>query len=253
MTENGSKFIIKADINEALSQIGTAFSIIGEKLRNCFIVLFPSRAEESYKRLYNNMLKEWEYTQEILTERQIPPKMQRKLSDKFGDAWIKNAPLEENQDLRRIWANLLANALDPNFDANNLRVSFTDIIKSLESLDVQILYIFYQHLKAENIWGDIQKCNDHIFPSLLKLEKVLMDGYIKSDILNIRASLDNLERNTLIKFDRNQTKLGPKGKEMMFHQDGTFLTTSGIMFITACIASSLVSSPLIPLPPSSGA
>jgi hypothetical protein len=140
MAENG-KYIIKADANLALSQIGAAFSIVGEKIRDCFIMLFPGRSEASYKRLIDNTLKQWEYAQEVIEKRKIPPALRRQLSDKFGDAWIKQAPLEDDETLQRAWANLLANAQDPDYKETDSLTVYQNIIKDLSPLNVRSLLL----------------------------------------------------------------------------------------------------------------
>jgi hypothetical protein len=57
--------------------------------------------------------------------------------------------LEDDDELQRIWANLMANAMDPKF-STALRMSFVDIIKSLAPLDAKLLKTFYETLKRDS-------------------------------------------------------------------------------------------------------
>lgn len=60
---------------------------------------------------------------------------------------LESASLEENDDLRSIWANLLANSSDPRAKVNVLP-SFTGMLRELTSRDVKFLNLLYE--KAEN-------------------------------------------------------------------------------------------------------
>jgi hypothetical protein len=69
------------------------------------------------------------------TIRMIPPKL--------GIPLIDNALLEDDDDLREIWCNLIANSLDPNFD-REIRHTLIDMIRNLTSLDALILKYIYE-------------------------------------------------------------------------------------------------------------
>lgn len=66
----------------------------------------------------------------------IPPK--------YGLPMIERACLEDDESLQDMWAGLIANASDPNKRLNLKRV-FSDVLGSLEPLDVRIL----KHLNAQ--------------------------------------------------------------------------------------------------------
>lgn len=76
-----------------------------------------------------------------LTEdtRSVPPKIALPL--------IENATLEDDEELHTLWANLLANAMDPNFEikVNRIHVS---LMQELEVIDVRILHAAFQ-LKSQ--------------------------------------------------------------------------------------------------------
>jgi len=55
---------------------------------------------------------------------------------------LEQAFLEEDEELQKIWDRLITNTLDPTFDVE-IRSAYTDILKSLTSLDAKILkYVF---------------------------------------------------------------------------------------------------------------
>jgi hypothetical protein len=232
MAENG-KIDIKIDVNEALRQIGTAFSIVGEKIRDWLIILFPCKAKEAYKRLVDHVLNEWEYAQKILNDRQIPPALQRKLSDKFGDAWIRNAPLEDNQDLQHIWARLLANAMDPNFDLNAIHPAFLGIIKEMTPLEAQFLNEVYQILLQKGMWDDFKSCLN----ASINISNVTFPPEITTSI--VQTSIENLERNKLITTLQSVEGMFQRGESILdgvaSRKNAPSLTALGVSFIRACI------------------
>ncbi|MDA0524216.1 Abi-alpha family protein [Methanococcoides alaskense] len=67
----------------------------------------------------------------------------RPISPKFAIPMIMNAGLEEDDDLQDIWCRLIANSMDANFDFE-IRYAFIEMIKSLSSLDAQILSLVYR-------------------------------------------------------------------------------------------------------------
>jgi hypothetical protein len=56
----------------------------------------------------------------------------------FGLPIFEKATVEEDEGLQQLWANLLANALDPKFGGTMTR-NFTSILSDMEALDARIL------------------------------------------------------------------------------------------------------------------
>ena len=56
----------------------------------------------------------------------------------FGLPILEKATVEENDDLQKLWANLLTNALDPKYTGNITR-NFVSILSDIEPIDAQIL------------------------------------------------------------------------------------------------------------------
>lgn len=76
--------------------------------------------------------------QKKLDEAGLSKEQYRQCSLKLELPLIENASLEDEPTLQDIWANLLANALNPDFK-EELRTSFVSIIKDLSTTDVLIL------------------------------------------------------------------------------------------------------------------
>ena len=76
---------------------------------------------------------------DFLDARGIRSDEYRLLNDKIQFSFYPAASIEDQPDLQRLWSRLLANALDPNFESENVRVCFIGILKELAPLDVLIL------------------------------------------------------------------------------------------------------------------
>src|SRR3990167_11017188 len=113
--------------------------IIGDRLK-----LFRWERQLAYVDKVNNIL----FAKGITDTRAVPPK--------FSLPVIENASLEDDDELQKLWANMLANAMNPTFTVN-MRTAFIDIIKSLTILDVKILKTFYEALKQNSSvdWNNI--------------------------------------------------------------------------------------------------
>lgn len=106
--------------------------IIGDRLR-----LYRWERQSAYVDKVNSLLK----AKGIHETRAVSPK--------FALPVLEGASLEEDDNLQQLWANLMANALDPNFSLD-LRMTYVDIIKSLSALDVKMLKTFYDMLTSSS-------------------------------------------------------------------------------------------------------
>ena len=86
---------------------------------------------------------------EIMRERGIDEHFQL-VPPKLALPIVENASLEEDDELQDLWANLLASALDPNFEGR-IRTAFIDILKQLEAADIRILYTIFLVYKEKVI------------------------------------------------------------------------------------------------------
>ncbi len=74
----------------------------------------------------------------------------KSIPPKFAIPMLEQAALEEDDSLQDLWNKLIANSLDPDFNAE-IRYSYIEIIKSLNVIDVKILTVFYNTLKKDHI------------------------------------------------------------------------------------------------------
>ena len=154
MSDDKQNHLINVDVNEALRQIGHVLSVTGENIRDWFIMAFPNISYSCQKRLIDNTIKISVYAKKILDGRNIDSKTARRIADKFGVEWMRNASLEEDEDIQKMWATLLANALDPNFDDRKVRLAHIHIIKCLSILDVKILNAFIESPRDRIVYFD---------------------------------------------------------------------------------------------------
>jgi len=79
-------------------------------------------------------------TEQLLRERDVQELAE--VSPNIAIALISGAREEADEELAELWARLLANALDPNL--GNVRHSFIDAVKKMDSLDALVLYHIYK-------------------------------------------------------------------------------------------------------------
>ncbi|MHB1654707.1 MAG: Abi-alpha family protein [Desulfitobacteriaceae bacterium] len=70
----------------------------------------------------------------ILDFKVVPPKLALPI--------IQAASLEDDENLQDLWANLIANAMDPSFN-DEIRYGFIDMIKNITGIEAKILNEFY--------------------------------------------------------------------------------------------------------------
>ena len=73
----------------------------------------------------------------VIETRAVPPKVAFRMLD--------GAAVEDDPTLRNLWANLIANAMDPGFTCDISPV-YADIVSNLSPLDVRILLVMYAEL-----------------------------------------------------------------------------------------------------------
>lgn len=126
--------LINVPIKEATDTIKEVAGFAYEGLSLVFPALPGWVAERRAKCLVEVLIK----TQDILSKANLKEEQLRHCSLKLGVPIIENASLEEEPSLQELWARLLANALNPNFD-DEIRPLFADVIKQLSSFDAMVL------------------------------------------------------------------------------------------------------------------
>ena len=88
-------------------------------------------------RRWKNQILLIEDAQEFMKERGLA-KLTREIPLKFGVPLVENATLEDDEDLRKIWARLLVNAGDASTPMEP-RPAYVKILSSMSSMDVKLL------------------------------------------------------------------------------------------------------------------
>lgn len=145
------------------------------------------------------------------------------VSLKFALPFFEAASLEENEEIQEMWASLLVNAIDPNYEGTIGR-TFVTILQDFEPLDA----IIFQEIARDVISNAREWQRSEISKNVLveRLEKNSEDA---------ETSLDNLGRLGLI------DKLAVPGDS--FQEPGTFykgkgrfrLTLLGRQFYLSCV------------------
>jgi hypothetical protein len=159
---------------EASERLGGFVSmIINEPLENVVGILTDRlrfmRAERQLR-----LVDRW---REIVKERKIEGPL-RIVTPKVALPIIESASLEENDELQDLWANLLASAVDPQFEGL-IRAAYIDIIKQLEVVDVHILNVVYESYKQ---WLEE------------RLREKIVDDYYFSPLNHAVGKIDITER-----------------------------------------------------------
>lgn len=186
--------------------------IIGDRLR-----LFRWERQLAYSDKVNAILTD----RGVSETRAVPPK--------FALPILENASLEEDDNLQKIWARLLANAMDPKFSPA-LRMSYIEIIKSLAPLDVKMLKVFYDTLKADKSinW-------DNILDYSLKKEQICTILNISSH--EYEVSVFNLFRAQCLApaILTGGVSLGDEPLTVYKGSKAVTMTPLGVDFVKSCI------------------
>ena len=134
MTESSSLIPIRDVYEISKELLGYGYDAIG--------FLFPEVASKVTARKANNLIRIMRSAQAKLDEAKLKPEEREAVSLKLGLPFIEKASLEEDPTLQELWANLLANALNPNH-STEIRTIFVDIIQNLSAFDVLVLNAFH--------------------------------------------------------------------------------------------------------------
>lgn len=146
----------------------------------------------------------------IQNPRPVPPKIALPI--------FEEASLEDEGTLQDLWNNLLANAMDPEFN-DEIRYGFIDMIKNLTGIDVIILQYCYSKIVSTINLERI----DTIYQS--EIEKSQIISKLGISELEYSISVENLMRLRLV-------------NNVMIMGNGVidiYMTPLGIKFVRACI------------------
>jgi hypothetical protein len=174
---------------------------------------------------------------EILNERNIQGTL-RIVPPKLALPIIENASLEEDDELQDLWANLLASAVDPNYNSQ-IRSAYIEIIKQLEVVDVHILdFMFKEARRGDD--NDKDALMNYLRNNLISPNRIVESLNITLEACE--TSIDNLLRlrcvSSNVEFQRysdEDSYARPRG-DLLNHGDHDLicLTPLGVNLIGAC-------------------
>jgi len=155
--------------------------------------------------------------------RAVPPKLALPI--------MEDGSLEEDKTLQQLWNELLANAMDPQFNGE-LRYGFIEIIKNITGVEVAILSNFYDILKSEG------RTNDLTTVAHWHLKKEQIMRIVGIDEVTYQLSIYNLMRMQCIGpavLKSEGMRMGTEPATIYKGVDSVVLTPLGVKFIEACI------------------
>jgi len=225
---------------EKSAEFGSQSLQTGEKVGGFFARVFKEPIEAGVGMLTDRLrvmrLKRWDAmadeVNEILARRGV--KETKAVPPKLGLPLLEEAAFEEEPTLQELWSRLLANAMDPNFGAE-VRIAYTEIIKSMTAADAKVLKLMYNSLRVANNL-DINKAdqvqiNGSAICAALNMPR---EEYLLSieNLMRLRCAAHYfapVEFGKGLKSDGSTTHLSSySGSEMVV------ITPLGIRFVEAC-------------------
>lgn len=184
-------------------------------------LFFPKVPEKIAAKRIENLISVFKIAKKKFDEAGLKPEERKAISLKLGLPIIEKASLEEDSSLQELWANLLANALNPD-RSEKVRNIFVDIIQNLSALDVLILNAFHM--------------SDHpLVPHPKNIIQVYtQEGYKPYPSKTVETSLHVLMGLNLAT-DMAPTNQLQLGSFNAVQTTEVHLTPLGILFIDACV------------------
>jgi hypothetical protein len=176
---------------EATQKLGGFVSKIINEPLEAVVGILTDRLQHIRAERQLRLVDRW---REIISQRRLEGTL-RIVPPKLALPIIENASLEEDDELQDLWANLLASAVDPNFN-KPIRTAYVDIIKELEVIDVHVLnFIYWDYMdwrKKREASGFV----DRIFLSPIRhgVNKNQIVERLSIDTDIYETSIDNLMR-----------------------------------------------------------
>lgn len=160
------------------------------------------------------------------------------VSPKIALSIIEEASLEDDPSLQYLWNNLLANAMNPEFNSE-IRYGFIDMIKGITAREAQLLNEFYGILDSNKMTRPLNNLHSYV----LYKEKLMDLLYMTHDDYAIAAN--NLMRLQLIApgIIEGGVSIGigqgikRKVEKLTAYKgiDAITMTPLGVLFVEACI------------------
>lgn len=189
----------------------------------------PKAATYLTKRRIDSLLAVTRAANEKLNRAGITEQERQFCALKLGIPLIESASLEEDPKLQELWANLLANLLNPAY-TDEIRTLFIDIIKKLTPLDAAVL----------NAYGNNKLNNYSPFRFIdtedgyCKSELWTPEGYVKIDTDKVRESFLVLRSLSLMDNIQTSSSVFSGGGEILSRSE-YYLTGLGHSFFKACL------------------
>jgi len=186
-----------------------------------------------------------EKAKEYLKQRGITDETQvRALTAKFGVLFLQGASVEDEPSLQDLWAKLLANALDPNFQIQSIRSAFFTIIRELDPNDVKILDLVHKLDLAKKPATDGKSglTNPMYISETVKTTLGLSDEQFAISFQNLVRTgciSANIKINQNVMDYSVNDNVGQRRKYNIYASLGEQLfniTDFGVAFINACVA-----------------
>lgn len=231
--------------NISVVPIKDSYDVIKDLTYNVYVGLsfvFPQLPAYVAARKAENLLRICKASQEKLKSAGISVESQRQCTLKLGLPWIEWASLEEDTSLQELWANLLANALNPNEPVP--RIAFLSIIRDLSSLDAQVLDITLAEInrisakKPLDLFFDIRGIAQLLSQNISDIE-VCVQNLKRCALVNDLPIRHQLEYQPVVqrRSPGNSQEMYAKGNRIISPAPYKFrLTELGRLFLCACVA-----------------
>jgi hypothetical protein len=221
---------------QSVAKFGEKSIGMAEKVGGFFARVFKEPAEEvagmitdklrfvRWRRLVNMS----DEVNKILIDRGV--KQTRAVTPKLALAIFEEASLEEDISLQNLWNNLLANAMDPQYNGE-LRYGFVDMIKNITGIEALILKNYYDGLKEDDLIDDIANITNFY---------ITKDDIMKTlsiDEITYQVNIYNLMRMQCIgpAIIKGSITFGEHCATAYKGTDAVVLTPLGVRFVEACM------------------
>lgn len=220
------------------SELGTKTLETSEKVGGFFAQVFKEPITEVAGMLtdrlkfarWRRLVEMQEQVNKILDDRKISET--RAVPPKLALPLFEEASLEDDVSLQMLWNRLLANAMDPNFVKDDLRIGFIEMIKGLTALDTKILKFFFDVLKRE---GKLSPIEGIILYSLKKEQIIQAINTTEADYQISAFNLMRIQCLAPAVIKTSGISFGGEATTIYKGIDAVTLTPLGVKFVQACM------------------
>lgn len=221
---------------QATAKLGTRGFDIAEKAGGFLAKVFKEPIDEITGMItdklrfirWKRMVEMSEEVNKILEQRKITET--RSVPPKLALPIIEEASLEEDDELKRLWNNLLANAMDPGFNSE-VRYGYIDMIKNITGKESFILQNLYNLVEKAGHIDDYAKLAE------IRVNKEEIINLLGSNYNDYAISANNLMRMQLVAPAVITGGISTRGHKLSAYKgiDIITLTPLGVKFVEACI------------------